>query len=114
MLSGSVIDEHDQSPLDFATVYIVELAKGVVAGDHGNYQIEDLCAGKYTLVVSHVSCQPDTLQVEIHQNTNLNLFLEHHAEALKQITITGQEIETSLNSDQQQVVGIGTLDSLYP
>jgi iron complex outermembrane receptor protein len=110
ILSGSVIDEHDQSPLDFATVYIIELSKGVVAGEGGNFHIEDLCAGTYTVVVSHVSCQPDTSLVAINQNTKLNLYLEHHTEALKQITITGQELETALNSDQEQVVGIGTLD----
>ena len=59
-LSGQVIDEHDQSALSFATVFVVELSQGVVANAQGNYLLENLCKGVYTIVVSHVSCQPDT------------------------------------------------------
>ena len=109
-LSGVVTDEHDHSSLGYATVYILELAKGVVADDNGRYQVDDLCKGNYTVVVSHVSCQPDTLQVKIAKSTKLNLYLEHHLEALEQITIKGQNMESATSSDQQTVLNMNTLD----
>ncbi len=109
-LSGEVIDEHDQSSLSYATVYLMEPGKGVVADINGGYQIDNLCPGIYTLVVSHVGCQPDTLQVNMQKNTKLNLFLEHHAEALKQVTIVGEDLEYATNSDQHHVLSLGTLD----
>ncbi len=108
-LSGSVVDEHDKSSLSYATVYLIEPGKGAVADSSGLYRIQNLCKGKYTVVVRHVSCEPDTLVVQLNKNTSLNLFLEHHPEALQQITITGQTLQSSTNSDQETSVGLATL-----
>lgn len=101
-ISGAVIDEHDNSTLGYATIYLIEQNKGVVADSTGKFQINHLCEGEYTLVVSHVSCQPDTLTLQLDKNVNLNLFLEHHSEFLEQITIVGQEIQKTTNSDQER------------
>ena len=108
-VSGAVIDEHDRSNLGFATVYLVEPNKGTVADSSGKFEINRLCKGKYTLVVSHVSCQPDTLLLQVDNNVKLNLFLEHHPEVLQQITIVGQSAQAN-SSDQQRSLGLSTLE----
>ena len=110
-LSGKVIDEHDQSALSFATVYVMELQKGVVADEAGNYLIKDLCSGEYTIVVSHVSCQPDTLSISLAKNAKQTLFLEHHSDALRDVVITGQELETSTSSDLEKSLDLATIES---
>lgn len=109
-LSGQVIDEHDQSSLSFATIYLIEEKRGVVADSAGSYQFSNLCEGWYTAVVSHVSCQPDTLKVNLTSNTRLNLFLEHHAQSLQQLTILGRNLQNESNSDQQQILDLSSLD----
>ena len=111
ILSGKVIDEHDQSALSFATVYLMELQKGVVADEAGNYLVGNLCSGTYTIVVRHVSCQPDTLSMSLTKSTQQTLFLEHHSDALKDVVVTGQELQTSTNSDLEKSLDLGTIES---
>ncbi|GJM28655.1 MAG: TonB-dependent receptor [Cyclobacteriaceae bacterium] len=109
-LSGQVIDEHDHSNLSFSTVYLIELNQGVVADSTGEYKLSNLCKGRYTVVVSHVSCRPDTLSVNLTKDTRLNFFLEHHAEYLHQITIHGLDLQSN-SSDQQHKLDLNRLDN---
>ena len=85
-LSGKVIDEHDKSPLLFATVYIQELDRGSVSDDRGNYTVENLCEGKYTIIVSHLGCDPITETIILTKSKKHNFYPEHHAEELKEFT----------------------------
>ncbi len=109
-LTGQVIDQHDQSELSFATVYLLEISRGVVADSNGKFELTELCRGQHTLVVSHVSCQPDTVVVSISKNTHRDLYLEHHTEYLQQVTITGQNLQQAQFSDQQQSLNIDSLN----
>ena len=109
-VSGAVIDEHDHSALSYATIYLIEPNQGVVADSAGKFEIRQLCEGEYTLVVSHVSCQPDTMLLQLDENTVLNLRLEHHPEVLQQVTIVGQGIRKRTNSDQERIMDLSTLE----
>jgi iron complex outermembrane receptor protein len=109
-LSGSVIDEHDQSPLSFATVYILESEQGVVADENGKYLLEDLCKGEYSIVVSHVSCEPDTLSIQVNRSQKRTLLLEHHAEALSEVTVVGENLEQQTTSDQVNTLGLSSIE----
>lgn len=109
-LSGQVIDEHDQTPLPYATVYIKETGHGIVADSNGFYVLPKLCIGKLNLVVNHVSCKPVTLMVTIKGNARQNLYLEHHLEDLQEITIAGVHIESQTNSAQEQQLQLSTLE----
>src|SRR5688500_10944252 len=53
-LSGRVIDSDINAPLEFASIYIKELKRGIISNDSGFYQISSLCAGVYTLECSHI------------------------------------------------------------
>jgi iron complex outermembrane receptor protein len=86
-LSGKIIDEHDNSPLLFATVFIKELKKGSVSDDKGNYSIDNLCEGDYTIIVSHLGCDPITENITITKSKKHNFYPEHHAEELKEFTL---------------------------
>ena len=107
-LSGDIIDRHDQSNLAYATLFVHELNRGVVADSSGAYLLDKLCLGSYTVTVSHVSCDPVTTTVEIDGNTQQTLYLEHHVEALKDLTIVGTGIDTELSS--QKNLELSTLE----
>jgi iron complex outermembrane receptor protein len=87
-LSGRVVDEHDKTVLEFATVYIVELGRGAVTDSLGNYTIRNICKGNYTIRVSHLGCETITEKILINKKTVRNFCPEHHSELLKDVEIT--------------------------
>ncbi len=86
-LKGKIIDEHDKSALEYATLYIKELEIGAVSDIRGNYKITGLCKGTFTVVVKHVGCSPITESVSISKNTIHNFYPEHHSEELIEFSI---------------------------
>ena len=104
-LSGKVIDEHDKSPLMFATVYIKELERGSVSDDKGNYKIDNLCKGTYTITVSHLGCDPIKETITLTKSTKHNFYPEHHTEALREFMLQeeGYEEEVSVAKKELSV-----------
>ncbi len=90
-LSGNVVDTHDGSVLSYATVYIIEIQKGVAADEKGNFQVSQLCKGNYTIIVTHIGCEPDTTQILLQKSMSLSLDLEHHAKELEEAKVSGKK-----------------------
>lgn len=86
-LSGTVIDNHDKTPLSFSTVYIKELEKGVITSEDGSFQLENLCEGQYTLIIGHIGCTADTQVIAIKKNVKRIFYLEHHSEELSEFSV---------------------------
>lgn len=86
-LSGKVIDEHDSSPLMFATVYIKELERGAFSDEKGNYLIENLCSGTYTVVCNHLGCEELTETIIITKSLKHHFYPEHHTEELQSFSL---------------------------
>ena len=63
VLSGLVIDASNNAPLDKAVVEIKELGLKYVTDIKGQYHFYDLCAGNYTIVVNHISCDTVVLKI---------------------------------------------------
>jgi hypothetical protein len=55
---GRVYDQINNEPLSFATVQIVELSRGAVADVDGNYKIENIPQGTYTVRASFTGYDP--------------------------------------------------------
>lgn len=90
-LSGKIIDEHDQTPLDFATIYIVEPDRSSISDEQGNYRIEKLCEGTYTIKISHLGCEPLEEKIVITGHTEKNFYPEHHTEELRGIEVIAEK-----------------------
>lgn len=60
-ISGRVYDQINNEPLPFATVQIVELTKGAVADIDGNYKIDNIPQGTYTVRASFTGYDPVTI-----------------------------------------------------
>ena len=102
-LYGQIIDEHDKSLLRFASVYIPEINKGMVANEDAKYNIEGICDGTYTVIVSHLGCETKTQKVTVKGNTLKNFFLEHHIEALKEINISAKKEKEKLTQSLSEI-----------
>jgi len=102
-LSGKVIDEHDKKPLMFATVYIKELERGSVSDNKGNYHIDKLCKGTYTLVISHLGCDPITETITLTKNLKHHFYPEHHAEELQEFAIQEKAVEEEVSVAKKEL-----------
>ncbi|MCB0768897.1 MAG: TonB-dependent receptor plug domain-containing protein, partial [Flavobacteriales bacterium] len=102
-ISGRVIDEHDRSALRYATVQVVGTDKGVVCDEAGAYALDGLCPGRITLRVAHVGCETMDRVVELRANTELDLFLEHHVEELRQFEVVRQRPDEHVGQAHDEV-----------
>ena len=64
-ISGKVIDEHDQSALSYSNIILLETNQYAVADSNGYFIIRQVCSGKYTLIVEHIGCTPDTVTLDL-------------------------------------------------
>ena len=84
-LSIQVIDLHDGTPLENATVQTNGL-KGTTDFD-GNLIFENLCEDTYVLTISHEDCESVVQTVDIKKDTFRKIRLEHHLNELEEIMV---------------------------
>ncbi|MEI6020829.1 MAG: TonB-dependent receptor, partial [Bacteroidota bacterium] len=86
-LEGAVLDEHDHSPLAFATLYVVELKIGIVSDSLGRFKFENLCEGQYRVKISHLDCEAIVKTIYVSGSMQQNFYPEHHAHALQSVNV---------------------------
>lgn len=91
-LSGTVLDEHDDTPLDYSTIYVLETGQGTLADSLGAYTLSGLCSGQMTVVCSHIGCEPVEIRLLLTRDTILNFRPEHHIELLDQVVTTAPKV----------------------
>lgn len=89
-LSGYVIDLHDNSLLDNATIKLIGEDRYTFSNNKGYYSFDTLCKGEYTIEVSHIQCDTLTKTINLNEKTKLNFNLEHHMESLNEVLIKGE------------------------
>jgi iron complex outermembrane recepter protein len=90
-LSGHVEDADTKDKLLSATVLIVELNKQIITDEKGDFVFPDLCAGRYTIQISHVDCQTLRQTVNLDRNRHLDLFLPHAKNTLGEAVVVAQK-----------------------
>ncbi len=88
-IHGTIVG--DQEQLIGATVLLVESAKGVNTDLDGKFTLEGLAAGEYTLRLSYIGYETDSLRVQLSRGEHKDLGVIHLravAETLSQVTIT--------------------------
>lgn len=103
MLYGQVLDEHDNTTLEYASIYIIELSRGVTANDSGFYEIANICPGIYTIKVTHLNCEPVLKKLSIVKNTKQHFYPEHHAEELSGVDIRAEKVQEESTQSKSQL-----------
>ena len=88
-ISGVVSDIDTKAPLSNATLRIRENGVSTVSNADGFYVFKGLCAGTYTLTVSHVSCLPVEMKLRIEANAVRNFMLPHDYNQLREVVVQG-------------------------
>lgn len=86
-ISGKVIDDHDDRPLENAVVVVGQTK--AISDETGFFIIENLCAGEFDIVISHIECESLFLQIELSESISRTFYLEHHEEQLESIIVEG-------------------------
>ena len=108
-LSGRVMDLHDETPIFGALVSIEGTTFFTQTDASGFYEIRDLCAGTFTLVISHVECNSLEKKINLRGDEIFNFELEHHINELDEIILSDSkldEISTSVKEarlDKDQI-----------
>ena len=84
-LSIQVIDLHDGTPLENATVQTNGL-RGTTDFD-GNLIFENLCEDTYVLTISHEDCESVVQTVDVKKDNFRKIRLEHHLNELEEIMV---------------------------
>ncbi len=89
-LRGRIVEFETSQPLPGASVYIVELQKGMQSNTDGYYNFSSIPAGRYTLQVSYVSFTTEKLQIDVtsgkEETYNVKLRSDNN---LKEVVVSG-------------------------
>ncbi|MEQ3656193.1 MAG: TonB-dependent receptor plug domain-containing protein [Dokdonia sp.] len=110
-LSGYIIDLHDQSALNDATIIVVGLEKAITPDSQGRYEITGLCANTYTLQVSHPACETQLIRVPVNQDTERTIYMEHHLESLGNVVVEAHAHQAKTQTASQTVVSHDILEA---
>ncbi|MGX1930345.1 TonB-dependent receptor [Flagellimonas sp. 2504JD4-2] len=110
ILKGQVTDYHSKTPLEGASVSIVDTNLEVMTDKEGRYNIPNLCQGQYQLEVSHPECTTVFIDVEVGGVTVFDIKLEHHLEELDEVNVVGDAINDKTNSAQEEKLKLKTLE----
>ena len=94
--SGKVSDTHDL-PIAGATVYLLNTNRGVATDVKGNFNINNIPAGKYTTQISAVGYATLNLEVVLPGSGTTEIVLEDESQQLDAVLVSAQKIEESLH-----------------
>lgn len=90
-LKGKIVDENGEA-IPYATIYVEEIALGIVCDDYGEFQ-STMKKGQYTLIASSLGHEKKTIPVTISdKEISLQIVLKEKIYQLNEVTIkTGGE-----------------------
>ena len=109
ILKGSIIDYHDKTLLNGATIQTLDGKTTAVSNSEGKFKITGLCNTTYTFEISHPECSTTLVNVEVNDDTNIEIKLEHHLEELEEVKVIGSSIKQT-NSAQEVSLDVQKLE----
>ena len=85
--TGKVTDFHDNSSIIGASLHIENSNKYTATDTAGNFKFENLCEGKYSVVIKHVACDTKRITINIVKNSYKEIYLEHHLNELNEVIV---------------------------
>ncbi len=95
-ISGQIVS--GGHPLEFVNVGLMETSLGTSTGADGNFKIDHIPYGDYSLVVSMVGYEMQIRKVKInsdHSNAEINISLKESTSLLESVVVTGTMKEVS-------------------
>lgn len=103
ILLGEIVDFHDNSPLDGATVSITGKSLKTLSSADGKFTFTNLCDTVLELEVSHPDCKSQFVTLTLKGNTYHKIRLEHHLEELEEVKVVGDKANTTKSAQEEQL-----------
>ena len=112
-LSGNVEDKESGNALTGVNIYFPELQTGTVTDNKGNYEINNLPEGYFSIQFSYVGYKSQVLSVNLkNSNATLNVQLETSNIEIGDVVIIGNSIDESEKAPfKVEKVSAGTIKS---
>ena len=101
ILSGHVQDKDTKEKLAGATVFLKEMNARFVTDESGNFRYPGLCAGEYTVEVTHAGCEPYHTLLTVSRNLHLDVLMPHLRNNLDEVVVEGQRSVPNTGYRQQ-------------
>lgn len=102
-LRGKILHHENNEPIAHAHVWIAELEEGAISDDKGNFRVDGICAGSYTIKVSYLGHQNEEKTVKLNRNTSITFRMIAEGLLLEGVEIHGH---------RDAVITTSTLSSL--
>ncbi|KFF05359.1 TonB-dependent receptor [Flavobacterium reichenbachii] len=98
-ITGKLVSENNEA-ISYASISIKSPKKGAITDDKGNFEINDLTPGNYTLYFTAMGFTTQEKTVELHENENLELSirLQENINTLQTVEITGRKEKSYRNT----------------
>jgi iron complex outermembrane receptor protein len=110
-LEGYVLDFHNGEPIAGATLQIENSQLHTISDSNGKFIINNLCESSIELIVSHVACDQKTVEIDIKNNIQTTIYLEHHIEELEMVAIKGNNSNNGAISAQKEKIDKKIIDN---
>ena len=98
---------YDNAPLEAAVIQVQETNHNAVSSKDGSFVLNKLCAGKITLVISHLNCEKRIEVIDLVSSTYQTFYMDHYVEMLDEVVL--QEEKTNTVSPTAKVVAISEI-----
>ena len=104
VIEGTILGINDNAPLEAAVVQVQGTNQNAVSSKDGFFVLKNLCAGKITLIISHLNCEKRIEVVDLVSPTTRTFYMDHHVETLDEVVL--QEKKTNTVSPTAKVVAL--------
>lgn len=109
-LKGSVKDK-DGTYLIGAVVWIEALKSGSSVAADGTFQLQNLCAGKYTLTVKFVGYTDKVITVNLPTTNPIKITLDQNIQVLHEVVVEGEHAEQHGISQSVSILSSEQIDA---
>ena len=90
-LTGHVEDSDTRERLVGAVITLDSSARNIVTDAKGNFVFDNLCEGRHTIHVSHISCDPASKTFDLSKNDHIDFYLPHARKTLGEVVVEAQK-----------------------
>lgn len=104
-IDGHVHSDQSHEVLSNATVFLAESNQLIKTDDNGDFSIENLCEGSYTLIVHYINYDSVVKKITIKKNLHVDIDLVVSNNTLKEVVVSGQgkNINTGMRRDLSEI-----------
>jgi iron complex outermembrane recepter protein len=97
-ISGIVSDSANSQVLPYASLYLKELKRTTLTDENGNFKIDGVKKGNYTLQIAYLGYHPTSLRIKVEKDIVLRIQLANEINHLHEFVVTSHQDDNTISS----------------